>query len=353
MENYEKFILGLIFLGFVCLIFRESRKDKEYEERELKRKAEEKQSKEVEQLARLNLINSALAAIPDVDLAINTLRKQFHWREILFICLVYPLHLDLLKEISYSENEVLELPNLHLNMLNRDERDVLSDARKAARSYNQYDDWHISDYAQKPTVDTLCDLINYGYVKTKEPFSFESRSFQCSLTNNGKSIIYLDNKFCSKGFAANVFISKSLSSEETKLIRTIMGRVIAQMAQLNAATQATNCRTNVTQNATGHGFSKSGHISKDKIIAWFDSSLADSLSIAFANKLGISNEPTEAETKKLGLVIEAYKANYARLAARDFSLASEDKLKLESALKLTNGENPMTIKLVKLLASLT
>ena len=96
--------------------------------------------------------------------------------------------------------------------------------------------------------------------------------------------------------------------------------------------------------------SSGGRISKDKIIAWFDSALADSLTVAFANKLGIGNAPTDAEAKKLALVIEAYKANFAKLAGREVSISTDDKVKLESAIKLANAELPLTGKLADIIS---
>ena len=92
--------------------------------------------------------------------------------------------------------------------------------------------------------------------------------------------------------------------------------------------------------------SSGGRISKDKIIAWFDIALADSLTVAFANKLGIGNAPTDQESKKLAMIIDAYKANFGKLAGRDVSISPDDKVKLESAIALANAELPLTSKLV-------
>ena len=96
--------------------------------------------------------------------------------------------------------------------------------------------------------------------------------------------------------------------------------------------------------------SSGGRISKDKIIAWFDNALADSLTVAFANKLGIGNAPTEQETKKLAMIIDAYKANFGKLAGREVSISPDDKIKLESAIKLANAELPLTSKLVDIIS---
>ena len=91
--------------------------------------------------------------------------------------------------------------------------------------------------------------------------------------------------------------------------------------------------------------SSGGSISKDKIIAWFDSALAQSLTKAFSSKLGIGSAPTDPESKKLAKVIGDYKANFALLAGRDVSINADVKAKLQAAIKLANAELPLTVKL--------
>lgn len=90
-----------------------------------------------------------------------------------------------------------------------------------------------------------------------------------------------------------------------------------------------------------------GRISKDKIGAWFDAALADILTVKFADKLGISNSPSEQETKKLGQVISAYRDNFARLAARDVSLTAPQKQNLSAALVLA-ADDSMKQRLVSI-----
>ena len=95
--------------------------------------------------------------------------------------------------------------------------------------------------------------------------------------------------------------------------------------------------------------SSGGRISKDKIIAWFDSALSLSLTNAFSNKLGLGFNPTEQEVKKLNKVIGDYKANFALLAGRDVSIDTDVKSKLQQAIKLANAELPLTGKLIDII----
>ena len=95
--------------------------------------------------------------------------------------------------------------------------------------------------------------------------------------------------------------------------------------------------------------SSGGRISKDKIIAWFDSALAKSLTNAFVVKLGIGEVATDGENKKLNKVIGDYKANFALLAGRDVSIDTDVKSKLQQAIKLANAELPLTGKLIDII----
>lgn len=55
-------------------------------------------------------------------------------------------------------------------------------------------------------------------------------------------------------------------------------------------------------------------LNKEKIEAWFVAELQDSLAVAFAGRLGITEDSGEAELVKLEAVLNAYKAKFASLA---------------------------------------
>ncbi len=75
-----------------------------------------------------------------------------------------------------------------------------------------------------------------------------------------------------------------------------------------------------------------GRISKDKIAAWFDTSISEALTVKLADKLGISNTPTEQETAKLASLLDVYRGNFGKLAAREVMLEDSDKSKLQAVL---------------------
>lgn len=60
-----------------------------------------------------------------------------------------------------------------------------------------------------------------------------------------------------------------------------------------------------------------GRISKDKIEQWFKDEMADTLLVAFANKLGVGDVPTPDEEKKLAQACKGYQDVFATLAAKN------------------------------------
>ena len=60
-----------------------------------------------------------------------------------------------------------------------------------------------------------------------------------------------------------------------------------------------------------------GRISKDKINQWFTAEMADTLMVAFADKLGVSDTPTADEEKKLAQACKGYQDVFATLAQKN------------------------------------
>jgi hypothetical protein len=76
----------------------------------------------------------------------------------------------------------------------------------------------------------------------------------------------------------------------------------------------------------------SGRLNKEVLETWFNSELADSLTVLFADKLGISEEPTQAEADKLDSFIAVYKSKFAGLASNMVTYQVEECDKLLVAL---------------------
>ncbi len=70
--------------------------------------------------------------------------------------------------------------------------------------------------------------------------------------------------------------------------------------------------------------SAGSRLNKEKIGAWFDDCLADSLTVLFAAHLNITEDSTEGELQKLETVLAAYKAKFESLASGKVYLKEPD-----------------------------
>ena len=77
-----------------------------------------------------------------------------------------------------------------------------------------------------------------------------------------------------------------------------------------------------------------GRISKDKIAAWFKDEMEETLIVAFADKLGVSDTPTADEEKKLAQACKGYQDVFATLAAKQPSIDPKIGERLLSALDM-------------------
>lgn len=79
-----------------------------------------------------------------------------------------------------------------------------------------------------------------------------------------------------------------------------------------------------------------GRLSKDSITEWYNKEVSDTLTLAFADKLGIGDNPTDAETKKLDQLNNQYLACFQKLAGKNLSGALPDNVvaNLEKALDM-------------------
>ena len=69
-------------------------------------------------------------------------------------------------------------------------------------------------------------------------------------------------------------------------------------------------------------------LTKEYIVEWFVNTLQDLLTVAIADKLGVGNDPTDADAQKVEQMVNAYKGSFAMLAGgkTSFSPAKVDKM---------------------------
>lgn len=94
--------------------------------------------------------------------------------------------------------------------------------------------------------------------------------------------------------------------------------------------------------------SQGNRLTKEIIIEWFSNDLNDSLLLALADKLGISNSPSEVETSRLEKMLKAYSDSFAALAGGKTSFPPE---KAKNLLKAIDFASDSAIK-EKLIARL-
>jgi hypothetical protein len=82
-------------------------------------------------------------------------------------------------------------------------------------------------------------------------------------------------------------------------------------------------------------------LNKEKIEAWFVAELQDSLAVAFAERLGISESSSEAELEKLEMVLNAYKAKFASLAGGKTYIKEADCIAMIAVIVKADAESSL------------
>ena len=80
-------------------------------------------------------------------------------------------------------------------------------------------------------------------------------------------------------------------------------------------------------------------LNKERVEEWFAGSMLESLMVAFADKMGLSDTPTEAELSKLEQITGVYKAKFASLASGKTSYRPEEAELMLKALEVTGANS--------------
>lgn len=95
-----------------------------------------------------------------------------------------------------------------------------------------------------------------------------------------------------------------------------------------------------------------GRLTKEKVEQWFDTSLSDRLTVAFAEKLGVAEEPTEEQAAKIAAAIKTYRDKLSALSGGKTSYNEETCKKLSDALKLADENDSLAVRFNKRLAKM-
>lgn len=90
----------------------------------------------------------------------------------------------------------------------------------------------------------------------------------------------------------------------------------------------------------------SGRLTKESVGQWFDSNVADMLAIALADKLGVSDVPTNEQSAKVLDIIAAFRSNVAALAGGKTSYPAPIASKLRTALELAPNDDVIASKFI-------
>jgi len=77
-------------------------------------------------------------------------------------------------------------------------------------------------------------------------------------------------------------------------------------------------------------------LSGDKIAAWYDSNIKDTIYIMVCNKLGIDSEPTDAQATKIQLVIKTYLDLFKSCAGSRTHLTEEQRESLKNVINMAD-----------------
>lgn len=90
----------------------------------------------------------------------------------------------------------------------------------------------------------------------------------------------------------------------------------------------------------------------DLVKEWFDAELADTLLLAFAEKLGIGDSPTDEQTKKLEQMVNVYRDKFSSMAGGRTVFDAATRGKLGKALELADCSEGVGAKLAAKLTAM-
>ena len=98
--------------------------------------------------------------------------------------------------------------------------------------------------------------------------------------------------------------------------------------------------------------SEGERLTSEAVKDWFNGTLGDILTVAFADKLGISDTPTEAQQKQITQTLNIYRENFASLAGGKTKKSNEQIAFLEKALKFAPADDALAGKFAARFASM-
>jgi hypothetical protein len=94
----------------------------------------------------------------------------------------------------------------------------------------------------------------------------------------------------------------------------------------------------------------STRLTGDRIASWFDSSIADVLSVALADKMGVSDIPTDAQTQRLSQMIASVRGKLVTLASPKTTFSVDHAKKLITILEYASDDDVLAQRFIQRLS---
>jgi hypothetical protein len=172
---------------------------------------------------------------------------------------------------------------------------------------------------------SVIDTLNHSVV-TYDPKSSKAFSGQRLAKVTYKTITNKDDPLCgikreSKCVSIPVVQSTDVIANVTALapaiceyLQTVQDKIVRERIDLGAGSIAmeeisiAGCIEWLENN------SESGRLTKESVATWFNETISESLAVLLADKLGVSEVPTDAESAKILAVVDQFKAKISSLA---------------------------------------
>lgn len=188
-------------------------------------------------------------------------------------------------------------------------------------------------------ISTAHDVVKYD-AKSSKPFDGQRLAKVCFKTSK-KSDVKPDNKAVS--IPPVQLTDEQVQANDLRLhinawIETVQDAIVRERVENGALTICDSDIDLASCIAWMDEDSKGNRLTKEYILQWFADTLADVLTVAISDKLGLSDTPNEAETKRVGQMIAVYRDSFASLAGGKTAFSVEKATKMRKVLELCSDD---------------
>lgn len=163
-------------------------------------------------------------------------------------------------------------------------------------------------------------VVSYD-AKTSKPFTGQRLAKVCFKTITDPKSLYCnikrDNKCVSIPMVAGSNIEQNLPLLMPHIIEFVAGvqdKIIREKIEAGATFIAQNDIEMVAVIDWLESNNESGRLTKESVSKWFDENVQDTLMVALADKLGVSDVPTDEQAKQIELVLGQFREKVSALA---------------------------------------